>query len=128
MSGVLAAMLRRAKRVASIRVHAIHKRRADEVAEAIREEAPKYGCLTKGIIRLPTHIRRYTVNRSVFVNKKSQESFEMRRHKRLIEVFAVEQSEPTGLLHALMERPPLGTYLSVDMHWEEPFELPHARE
>jgi small subunit ribosomal protein S10 len=127
MSGVLGAVLRRAKRVASIRVLAIHKTTADEVADAIREEAPKYGCLTKGIIRLPTHTRRYTVNRSVFVNKKSQESFEMRRHKRLIEVFALDDSQPMGLVHALMERPPLGTYLSIKMHWEEPFELPHAR-
>jgi small subunit ribosomal protein S10 len=124
MSGVMGAMLRRAKRVASIRIFAIQKRTADEVADAIREEAPKYGCLTKGIVRLPTHIRRYTVNRSVFVNKKSQESFEMRRHKRLVEVFALDDSQPMGLVHALMERPPLGTHLTVAMHWEEQFEPP----
>ncbi|KAJ1630403.1 ribosomal protein S10p/S20e-domain-containing protein [Pavlovales sp. CCMP2436] len=124
LDGVIGKLLRCGKRVASIRLASIHKTHADEVAEAIRAEAPKYGCLTSGLIRMPTNIRRWTVNRSHFVNSKSKESFEMRRHQRLIEVFAIDKSEPAGLIHALMERPPLGAYLTITMHWEEPFELP----
>ncbi len=39
-----------------------------------------------GPIPLPTAVRRYTVNRSPFVHKKSREQFEMKVHKRLVEV------------------------------------------
>lgn len=116
------AALRYAERVASISVRAHHKALADEVAEAIRVEAPKYGCLASGVVRMPTEIHRWTVNRSVFVNKKSQEAFERRTHKRLVDVYAVEGSTPAGLVHALMERPPLGTLVKVRMFWSEEFE------
>ena len=52
-----------------------------------------------GPIPLPTHIARYTVNRSPHVDKKSREQFEVRTHKRLLDIF-----EPTSqTVDALMK-------------------------
>jgi len=45
-----------------------------------------------GPIPLPTEVRRYTVNRSTFVHKDSREQFEMRTHKRLIEIIGPNQN------------------------------------
>ncbi len=53
-----------------------------QIIEAIR----RYGGEVVGPIPLPTEIRRYTVNRSTFVHKKSGEQFEMRVHKRLVDI------------------------------------------
>ncbi len=46
----------------------------------------RYGSETIGPIPLPTEIHRYTVNRSTFVKKDAREQFEIRIHKRLIEI------------------------------------------
>ena len=51
----------------------------------------KAGVKVIGPIPLPTAIRRYTVNRSTFVHKDSREQFEMRVHKRLIEILNPNQ-------------------------------------
>lgn len=53
-----------------------------QIVEAIRRQ----GGTIIGPIPLPTEIRRYTVNRSTFVHKKSREQFEMRVHKRLVDI------------------------------------------
>jgi len=46
----------------------------------------RYGSETIGPIPLPTEIHRYTVNRSTFVKKDAREQFEIRIHKRIIEI------------------------------------------
>jgi len=51
----------------------------------------KEGIEVKGPIPLPTEIKRYTVNRSPFIYKKSMEQFEMRIHKRIIDVINPSQ-------------------------------------
>jgi len=53
-----------------------------QIVEAIKRQ----GGEVIGPIPLPTEIRRYTVNRSPFVHKKSREQFELRVHKRLINI------------------------------------------
>ncbi len=58
-----------------------------QIVEAIRKE----GGEVVGPIPLPTEFRRYTVNRSTFVHKKSREQFELRVHKRLIDVLNPQQ-------------------------------------
>ena len=63
----------------------------DESAKRIAEAAKKSGATVAGPMPLPTKIRKYTVLRSVHVNKDSREQFEMRRHKRLIDIL-----EPTS--------------------------------
>ena len=58
----------------------------DGAAVEIVETAKRTGAKVSGPVPLPTRIERYTVNRSPFVNKKSREQFEIRTHKRLIEI------------------------------------------
>lgn len=58
----------------------------DQCAKAIVQAAQKAGAKVSGPIPLPTRINKVTVLRSVFVNKKSREQFEMRTHKRLIDI------------------------------------------
>ena len=52
----------------------------------IVETARKTGARVAGPIPLPTRIERFTVNRSPHVNKKSMEQFEIRTHKRLLDI------------------------------------------
>ena len=52
----------------------------------IVETARRTGAVIAGPVLLPTHIRKYCVLRSPHVDKKSREQFEMRTHKRLIEL------------------------------------------
>jgi small subunit ribosomal protein S10 len=63
----------------------------DSAAGEIVETAKRTGAKVCGPVPLPTRIERYTVNRSPHVDKKSREQFEIRTHKRLIEI-----SEPSA--------------------------------
>ena len=60
----------------------------DNSARQIVETALRYGVEVFGPIPLPTEIQKYTVNRSSFVHKDSREQFEMRIHKRLIDIMS----------------------------------------
>ena len=63
------------------------------------DTARRTGARVIGPIPLPTHIARYTVNRSPHVDKKSREQFEVRTHKRLLDIY-----EPTSnTVDALMK-------------------------
>jgi small subunit ribosomal protein S10 len=74
-----------------IRMEAYDHEVLDEAALKIVEAAKRTGAKVNGPVPLPTRIERYTVNRSPHVDKKSREQFEIRTHKRLIDI-----SEPTG--------------------------------
>ena len=58
----------------------------DQSAKAIVETVGKAGAEVSGPIPLPTRISKYTVLRSPHVNKKAREQFEIRTHKRLIDI------------------------------------------
>ena len=58
----------------------------DKSAEKIVRTVKATGAIVSGPIPLPTHKRIFTVNRSTFVNKKSREQFEIRTHKRLLDI------------------------------------------
>ena len=60
----------------------------DQSAKAIVQTVQKAGAKVLGPIPLPTRVNKVTVLRSPHVNKKSREQFEMRTHKRLIDIFA----------------------------------------
>jgi small subunit ribosomal protein S10 len=70
-----------------IKIRAYDHKVIDQSAKQIIEAAARYGSEVCGPIPLPTEIRKYTVNRSTFVHKDSREQFEMRIHKRLIDIF-----------------------------------------
>ncbi len=58
----------------------------DNSARQIVETALRHGAEISGPVPLPTEIHKYTVNRSSFVHKDAREQFEMRVHKRLIDI------------------------------------------
>lgn len=58
----------------------------DQSAKSIVQTVTKAGATVAGPIPLPTRINKFTVLRSPHVNKKSREQFEMRTHKRLIDI------------------------------------------
>ncbi len=69
-----------------IRLKAYDHRVLDQSAQRIVETAERTGARVVGPVPLPTRIERYTVTRSTFIDKDSQEHFEIRTHKRLIDV------------------------------------------
>ncbi len=58
----------------------------DEAAGKIIDTAQRSGAVVHGPIPLPTHIRKFTVNRSTFKHKDARDQFEMRIHRRLIDL------------------------------------------
>ena len=60
----------------------------EQSSKAIVQTVVKAGAKVSGPIPLPTRINKYTVLRSPHVNKKSREQFEMRTHKRLIDIYS----------------------------------------
>ncbi|MBI2451375.1 MAG: 30S ribosomal protein S10 [Parcubacteria group bacterium] len=69
-----------------IKIRAYDSKIIDTSAKQIVETAERYGAEVIGPVPLPTEIHKYTVNRSTFVHKDSREQFEMRIHKRLIDI------------------------------------------
>jgi small subunit ribosomal protein S10 len=69
-----------------IRLKAYDHRVIDQSASDIVETVKRSGAKVAGPIPLPTRIERFTVQRSPHVDKKSQETFEQRTHKRLLDI------------------------------------------
>ena len=69
-----------------IRLRAYDHRVLDQSARRIVTTAERTGAKVVGPVPLPTKLERFTVMRSTFIDKKSQEHFEIRPHKRLIDV------------------------------------------
>lgn len=69
-----------------IRLKAYDYRMLDQSVGDIVETAKRTGARVVGPIPLPTRIERYSVNRSVHADKKSMEQFEVRTHKRLLDI------------------------------------------
>jgi small subunit ribosomal protein S10 len=67
-------------------IRAFDHKIVDESSKTIIDTAERTGSLVTGPIPLPTKIERVTVNRSTFVNKDAREQFEIRTHKRLIDI------------------------------------------
>jgi small subunit ribosomal protein S10 len=93
-----------------IRMEAYDHRILDQSAAEIVETSKRTGARVKGPIPLPTRIERYTVLRSPHIDKKSREQFEIRTHKRLIDI-----EEPTvKTVDALNKLSmPAGVYIKI---------------
>ena len=74
-----------------IRMEAYDHSVLDQSAAEIVDTAKRTGAIVHGPVPLPTRIERYTVLRSPHIDKKSREQFEIRTHKRLIDII-----QPTG--------------------------------
>ncbi|MCH8549260.1 MAG: 30S ribosomal protein S10 [Balneolaceae bacterium] len=70
----------------------------DKSAEKIIKTVKSTGAVVSGPIPLPTDKTIYTVNRSVFVDKKSREQFESRSHKRLIDILSTGSQTVDALM------------------------------
>ena len=69
-----------------IRLRGYDYRMLDQSAHEIVDTARRTGALVKGPIPLPTSIEKFTVNRSPHIDKKSREQFEIRTHKRVLDI------------------------------------------
>ena len=82
-----------------VRLRAFDAELIDQSAKSIVNAVARAGAKVSGPVPLPTKINKFTVLRSPHVNKKSREQFEMRTHKRLIDII-----NPTGeTINALMK-------------------------
>ena len=75
-----------AKQKIRIRLKAFDHRILDQSARQIVDTAERTGAYVVGPVPLPTRIEKFTVIRSPFIDKHSREQFEIRTHKRLIDV------------------------------------------
>lgn len=71
-----------------IKVSAYENKILDASVKQIVDTAMRYDGKIRGPIPLPTEIKKYTVNRSSFIDKNSREQFEMRIHKRVIDIMS----------------------------------------
>mgnify|MGYP001612899664 FL=1 len=81
-----------------IRLKAYDYRLLDQSASEIVETAKRTGARVAGPIPLPTKINRFTVLRGPFVDKKSREQFEIRTHKRLLDILDPTQQTLDALM------------------------------
>ena len=82
-----------------IKLKAFDHRMIDRSAAEIVDTAKRTGAIVKGPIPLPTRIERFTLLRSPHVNKKARDQYEIRTHKRMLDI--VEPTEKT--VDALMK-------------------------
>lgn len=81
-----------------IRLKAFDHQILDNSAEKIVESAKRTGALVSGPIPLPTERNIFTILRSPYVHKDSREQFEMRTHKRLIDILEPTQKTVDALM------------------------------
>lgn len=74
------------KVILRIRVRAYESKILDASVKQIMDTAIRYDAIIMGPVPLPTEIKKYTVNRSPFIYKNTREQFEIRVHKRLIDI------------------------------------------
>ena len=93
-----------------IRMEAYDPGSLDSSAREIVDQAKRTGAKVHGPIPLPTRIERYTVLRSPHIDKKSREQFEMRTHKRIIDI-----AEPTARTVEAINRiqVPAGVFVKI---------------
>ncbi len=82
-----------------IKLKAYDYRLLDQSVKEIVDTARKTGARIAGPIPLPTKINRYTILRSPHVDKKSREQFEIRTHKRLIDIYDSTPDTVTALMN-----------------------------
>lgn len=95
-----------------IRVRAYESKILDASVKQIIDTALRYDVEVLGPIPLPTEIKKYTVNRASFVYKNAREQFEMRVHKRLIDILNPNQKIIEALTNLSL---PSGVNIDVKM-------------
>ena len=94
-----------------VKLKAYDHRLIDKSVKAIVETVERTGAEISGPVPLPTKIKRYTVLRSPHVNKKSREQFEIRIHKRLIDILSPNDNTIDALMKLQL---PAGVYVEIE--------------
>lgn len=100
------------KQIIRIKIQAYDHKVIDETSKLIIETAERTGAIIAGPIPLPTEIEKYTVNRSTFVHKNARDQFEIRTHKRLIDV---KESTPNTIDALTNLNLPAGVDIEIKM-------------
>lgn len=100
------------KVVLRIRVRAYESKILDASVKQIMDTAMRYDATIVGPVPLPTEIKKYTVNRSTFIYKNTREQFEIRVHKRLIDIINPNQKTIEALTNLSL---PSGVDIDVKM-------------
>ncbi|MDA0208112.1 MAG: 30S ribosomal protein S10 [bacterium] len=87
-----------AKQRIRIKIRSYDHRIIDTATKTIIKTAERSGATVHGPVPLPTEKRRYTVNRSTFVYKKARDQYEVRVHKRLIDIVNPGESTIDALM------------------------------
>ncbi len=95
-----------------IKLRAYDYKVIDNSARQIIETVLRYGAEILGPVPLPTEIHKYTVNRSSFVHKDAREQFEIRVHKRLIDILNPNQKIIDALTNLTL---PAGVDIEIKM-------------
>lgn len=95
-----------------IRVRAYENKILDASVKQIIDTATRYDAQIEGPIPMPTEIKKYTVNRASFVYKNSREQFEIRIHKRVIDIVNPNQKTIEALTNLSL---PSGVDVDVKM-------------
>ncbi len=95
-----------------IKIKAYDSKVIDKSAKQIVETAVRTGSRVAGPVPLPTHIKKVTVNKSTFVHKDAREQYEMRTHKRLIDILNPSQKTIEDLTNLDL---PAGVNIEVKM-------------
>lgn len=101
-----------AKSKVRIKIRSYDHRIIDNSAKQIIEAAMRNGSNVIGPIPLPTEFRKYTVNRSTFVDKDSREQYELRVHKRLIDIVNINPKTTDALMNLNL---PVGVDIEIKM-------------
>jgi small subunit ribosomal protein S10 len=95
-----------------IRLRAYDHKVIDNSAKQIIEVVLRHGAEVSGPVPLPTEIHKYTVNRSSFIHKDAREQFEMRVHKRLIDILNPNPKVIDALMNLTL---PAGVDIEIKM-------------
>lgn len=95
-----------------IRVRAYEHKLLDNSVKQIIDTALRYDAKVQGPTPLPSEIKKYTVNRSTFIYKDAREQFEMRIHKRLIDILSPSPKVIEALTNLVL---PSGVNIDVKM-------------
>jgi len=93
-----------------IKVSAYEHKVLDMSVRQIVDTAVRYEGEVHGPVPLPTEIKRYTVNRGAFIDKNSREQFEMRVHKRMLDIVS-----PTGKIIEALTNIELPSGVGIDL-------------
>jgi len=95
-----------------IKIRAYDHKIIDQSAKQIVETALRNGAFVKGPVPLPTEVTKFTVNKSTFVHKDSRDQYEMRVHKRLVDILDLNPKIIDALTNLNL---PAGVFVEIKM-------------